>query len=211
MNIAIVLILVLLLAASKQKTDGSVTLGDIPILVTYVGISKYGGTDKDWNVSATWPCYRYTSLSSTFDQFTIAELLAKYPGYSFIKVSDSEYSSWDDLRNDNFIPGKYILRRRTNLGWNKSQDWDYDNPASFVAKVQEDVIENAHTLAKDLAPDQTYYLNGAKTWTRLIKPEACYPDVHYLKSFHDEMKKNVTLQAITNFAIELFKAWLLKQ
>jgi len=216
MNIAIVLILVLLLAASKQKTGGSVTLGTIPIIVTYVGTSKYGvpGTiweDLDWNVSATWPCYRYTSLSSTFDQYTIAELKAKYPDYDFIKVSESEWSSWDDLRNDNFIPGKYILRKLAYLGWNKSQDWDYDNPTSFVAKVQEDVIENANTLAKDKAPDQTYYMNGAKTWMRVIKPEFCYPKVTYLKSFYDEMKKNMKLQAITDFAIELFKQWITKQ
>jgi hypothetical protein len=54
-------------------------------------------------------------------------------------------------------------------------------------------------------------MNGAKTWTRVIEPKFTYPKVTYLKSFHDEMKKNMTLQVITNFAIELFKQWILKK
>jgi hypothetical protein len=209
MNIAVVLILIFLLAAGKNQR--SVTLGNIPIIVTYAGTSKYYGTDKDWNVAATWPNYWYRSMSNIYDQYTLTELKERYPAYDFFRVSDTEWADWDDLRNDNQIPGKYILRRLTHSGWNKSQDWDYDNPTSFVAKEQQNVIDNAYSLAKDLAPQQTYYMNGAKTWTRVIEPKFTYPKVTYLKSFHDEMKKNMTLQVITNFAIELFKQWILKK
>ena len=76
MNIAVVLILIFLLAAGKNQKTAA--LGNLPVLVTYVGTSKYYGTDKDWNVAATWPCYQYRSLSNIYDQFSLDEMKEKY-------------------------------------------------------------------------------------------------------------------------------------
>lgn len=212
MNIALILILIVLLAGRKTT---SVSLGTKPALMTWAGTSKYYGTDYDWNVSVAWPGYSYIGLDSSFNSKTPEQIQLEFQKYyKNLQVFEVSKSKWADMdwRNDNFIPGKWAMKWDSPyISWTKSQDFDYANSPSTMAKIASDTYEDAYELAEENSFN-FQYLDNKLYFREAVPFDGAYPETIYLKSFDDMRRKDISLKQFTELikqiVMEALKAWI---